>query len=189
MSSQLLVTTNKLTGSLFWHTFQNRILSYIPHFFFVVNPNSWQWITKNNFAESLWNIHCCCCCVITRRAEADDYLWHAINTHNHPNAGKSHGWDAPPHPPVPAARLWQWLMAARTQTVLGAASVTGERRQFIPSSPSAVNNNLRKGWGLITQSLPGWGRETAVSMYADGRPSLVLVARAERGRREHSRVL
>lgn len=72
-------------------------------------------------------------------------------------------------------------MAARTQTVLGAASVTGERRQFIPSSPSAVNNNLRKGWGLITQSLPGWGRETAVSMYADGRPSLVLVARSWTG--------
>lgn len=50
---------------------------------------------------------------------------------------------------------------------------------WVPFSPSAVNNNLKKGSGLITQSLPGWGWETAVSMYADGRPSLVLVKQAE----------
>lgn len=50
---------------------------------------------------------------------------------------------------------------------------------WIPFSPPAVNNNLKKGLGLITQSLPGWGQETAVSMYADGRPPLVLVKQAE----------
>lgn len=50
---------------------------------------------------------------------------------------------------------------------------------WVPSSPLAVNNNLRKGLGLITQSLPGWGWETAVSIYADGRPPLVLVKQAD----------
>lgn len=50
---------------------------------------------------------------------------------------------------------------------------------WTPFSPPAVNNNLKKGFGLITQSLPGWGQETAVSMYADGRPPLVLVKQAE----------
>lgn len=73
-------------------------------------------------------------------------------------------------------RLWQWRMA---HTVLRGAFVTGEQRQFIPFSPSAVNNNLKRSSGLITQSLPGWGQETAVSMYADGGPSLVLVKQAE----------
>lgn len=129
MPSQLLVATNKLDRSLFWHTFQNRILIYIPHFFFSLNPNSWKWIPKNYLAESLWNIHCCCCCVITHRAEADDYLWHAINTHNHPNAGKSHGCDAPPLPPAslqPGYDNDWWPLGLKLSSALHRWQVSGD---------------------------------------------------------------
>lgn len=58
--------------------------------------------------------------------------------------------------------------------------MTGERRQFESRFlPLADNDSFKRGSGLITQSLPGRGWETAVSMYADGQPSLVLVKQAE----------
>lgn len=118
-------------------------------------------------------------CEVTRTFISTMIEKHSITAFPHdwrPLSGSSRSFLVQPTSQV---CLWQWQIVNVAQTVLSSASVTGEQRQFIPFSPSAVNNNLKRGLGLITQSLPGWGQETAVSMYADGRPSLVVVTQAE----------
>lgn len=170
----------------FWHTFQNKSVIYSPQFFFYCWSTAVEicffWLDFVVFLAFVF------CCIIIDKQGGLLVPFATLKTLKHPNTENSSACDVVP-PATSYLWLWQWLMAGRNQTILGSASVTGERRQFIPFSPSAVNNNLRKGSGLIIQSLPGWGRETAVSMYADGRPSLVLVKNTLNGRvrREHLR--
>lgn len=80
--------------------------------------------------------------------------------------------------PLYLSSISEWLsLGIELSTAVHLWRVSGDSLSFC--LPLQLITFWKRSSGLMTQLLPGWGQETAVSMHADGRPSLFSVKEVE----------